>query len=83
MLQYVIHNPTLLVAGLEQIHSIQTFTSTAVLKQIERASESDEKRAARLQQQRIFIPQWPELPITTITKATLGIICVILPSSGC
>ena len=35
----------------------------AVLKRIRRAAESDEKRAARLKQQEIFIPQWPELAI--------------------
>ena len=34
----------------------------AVLKRIKRAAESDEKRA-RLKQQEIFIPQWPELAI--------------------
>ena len=35
----------------------------ACLKRIERAGESDEKRAARLKQQELFIPQWPELAI--------------------
>ena len=34
----------------------------AVLKRIKRAAESNgEKRAARLKQQEIFIPQWPAL----------------------
>ena len=34
----------------------------AVLKRIKRHAKSDEKRA-RLMQQQIFIPQWPELAI--------------------
>ena len=33
----------------------------AVLKRIKRAAYSDEKRAARLKQQEMFITQWPEL----------------------
>ena len=35
----------------------------AILKRIKRATEYDGKRAARLKQQEIFIPQWPELAI--------------------
>ena len=35
----------------------------AFLKRIKRAAESDEKRAASLKQQEIFISQWPELAI--------------------
>ena len=35
----------------------------AVLKRIKRVTELMEKRAARLKQQEIFIPQWPELDI--------------------
>ena len=42
---------------------------------IKRAAESDEKRAARLKQQEIFIPQWSELAIIDY------IIC-IYPSSA-
>ena len=38
----------------------------AVLERIKRAAESNEKRAARLKQQEICIPQWPELAIIVI-----------------
>ena len=41
----------------------KTERDLAVLKRSKRAAESGEIRTARLKQQEIFIPQWPELAI--------------------